>query len=206
MLALHKHNRWQLLERIVDLCNSPRIQRVVFQWVRGHRGILPNHYADAIAISHLDNTPVDLHRLIGQPNPETDEAVFQQRATLVRYEINVGRADDAQWQVTLGNHIVMRMARVRLARWSALALAGKLHDNPCQTEKTNGLSLLDWRRVCLQSRAGSYWAPVFRHAGRRAGNRKGSGSTSSDTGAVMMVCSTQFGLPADYSNSEESAT
>ena len=66
-------------------CNSPRIQRVVFQWVRGHRGILPNQYADAIATAHLNDAPVDLQVLIGPPDSETNQAVFQQRATLVRY-------------------------------------------------------------------------------------------------------------------------
>ena len=69
--ALRKRNRRQLLERIVALCNSPRIQRVVFQWVRGHRGILPNQYTDAIATAHLNDAPIDLQILIGQPDSES---------------------------------------------------------------------------------------------------------------------------------------
>ena len=82
--ALRNRNRRRMLERIVELCRSPRIQRVVFQWVRGHRGMLPSQYADAMATSHLNDTPVNLHVLLSQPDSDNNKAVFQQRATLVR--------------------------------------------------------------------------------------------------------------------------
>ena len=46
-----------------------------------------NQYA--LATAHLNDAPIDLQILIGQPDSETNEAVFQQRATLVRYEVAV---------------------------------------------------------------------------------------------------------------------
>lgn len=49
-----------------------------------------------------------------------------------------------------------------LAQWSALALERELHDNLCETGKSSSLPLLDWGRICLKSRASSYWAPGFR--------------------------------------------
>ena len=60
--------------------------------------------------------------LIGQPDSENNEAVFQQRASLVRYEVAVGRASDAVWQAVPSDRIVLRMARARLLPGAGLLL------------------------------------------------------------------------------------
>ena len=104
--------RRQLLERIVELCND-RAERVEFMWVRAHRGVYGNHYADTIANAYLATQPRDLQQLV----EEYSEGLHDQRGTRVFYQVPERGERGRVWQAYPGDRNPLRMSRSRLAAW-----------------------------------------------------------------------------------------
>ena len=86
---LRSRNRRQMLERVVALAGSERMRSVVFIWVRGHGGVLPNHVADAVAKAALRSRVVDLPRLLAGGRQRLGESL-PARVSSVRYEVRDG--------------------------------------------------------------------------------------------------------------------
>ena len=186
-------HRRQLLERIVELCNDRAVERVEFMWVRAHRGVYGNHYADTIANAYLATQPRDLPQLV----EEYSGGLHDQRGTRMFYQVPERGERGRVWQAYPGDRNPLRMSRSRLAAWSTRRLAGETPGSPCHTG-VNGFPVMDWDAVC-EGAPSSVWAALARAPERWRGF-SGGARRATDIGAIMMVRANMMGLPADYCN------
>jgi len=181
--ALRLRHRRGMLEDIVR-CRL-QLGAVVFLWVRGHGGIVPNAMADTVAKAYLDEPPED--------------ARPRQTATLIRYGVHVaGGAVATTPADRRPTALAERLAAAYVRRWLTELQGGRgdlLVDWAALEGDESGL----WRAVLRLSSEGSEVDRDVRDGGRAEGTRR----RASRVGAVMMLRWGQMGAPAETGPGED---
>ena len=194
--AYRLRHRRAMLEEIAR--SRQQMGGLVTLWVRGHSGVFPNSYADALATAHLDEDPVegagsaaeggDGHGCEGTDGASSC-AERQQQATLVRYEVE---EEDGAWWRTSADRRVGSMARRRGQGFEVRSLLREMDEGRRQE------LLLDYAQLRGEpSRMWTALITVMSEGG--ADDKRGSRKAATRLGAVMMLRDGRVGMPAELS-------
>ena len=190
-----KHRRL-MIGRVLALVNSARISVTVFVWVRGHRGVYPNHYADAVANAALRLPVRDTTELLA--TLAAADAAFLHRVSTVGYAVPVFTSEGYRWQETVADRSPLLLARRRLALWVVRELSSTICDGP--TDRRS--SAVACAAIVSGTERLDGWPAVLGYAASLPA-KGGSGKQASSAGVVFMARSGQFGLPADYDEADD---